>query len=303
MEVHSKREKMIARTQPRVFISYVQENAELVDRLQRELENRGVDVWRDAKNLFPGDWWKDEIRKAIRQGDHFIACFSKEFVDKQKSFMYEELMQAVEETRQRPPSSRWLIPVFLSECTVPEIHIGGGQSLASVQHVKLFEDWRAGIRKISQTIHYSCSDDELEGLRRFLITEMKSDDAEKRMQAAKELGNIGNESVVSQLCELLFDEDDWIRWEVVKALGKIESEEAIIPLQVMLKSTDSDVRRATVEALGMIKGKNVVRPLIFALNDSDISVRWRTIRNLGELGDSRAILPLRDVFIATKGTK
>ena len=63
-----------------VFISYVRENQDQVDRLCQDLEKSGVNVWLDRHSIKPGARWKIAIRKAIRHGDFFIACFSDEYL-------------------------------------------------------------------------------------------------------------------------------------------------------------------------------------------------------------------------------
>ena len=37
-----------------VFISYVRENADIVDKLDQELKSHEIEVWRDVQNLNPG---------------------------------------------------------------------------------------------------------------------------------------------------------------------------------------------------------------------------------------------------------
>ena len=62
-----------------VFISYVSENIETVDKLCETLKSHGIKVWLDRNDIDPGSRWKQAIRKAIREGAFFIACFSKEY--------------------------------------------------------------------------------------------------------------------------------------------------------------------------------------------------------------------------------
>ena len=55
--------------QPRhVFISYVRENKEQVDRLCQDLETHGVKVWLDRNDIKPGARWKDAI--PLRDSDY-----------------------------------------------------------------------------------------------------------------------------------------------------------------------------------------------------------------------------------------
>lgn len=79
----------------RVFVSYVQENREVVALLVQELSKRSIDVWWDRDSLLPGTFWQDEIRRAIRSGEYFIACFSLEYLERDRTFMNEELAIAM----------------------------------------------------------------------------------------------------------------------------------------------------------------------------------------------------------------
>jgi len=133
------------------FISYVHENQEIVYRLCNDLAKSGVKVWSD-KNIPVGSRWRNVIRSKIQQGSFFIACFSKEYNEKSKTYMNEELNIAVEELRQRPTDKAWFIPVKLSECDIPDISIGPGKTLKDIQWVELYKDWDIGIQKILDVI-------------------------------------------------------------------------------------------------------------------------------------------------------
>lgn len=103
-----------------VFISYMHENTDDVDRLYQELTSRDIKVWLDRNDIKPGSRWKDAIREAIRDGAFFIACFSKEYNKRGKTYMNEELTIAIQELRQRPTDRIWFIPVKLNTCKIPE---------------------------------------------------------------------------------------------------------------------------------------------------------------------------------------
>lgn len=135
-----------------VFISYVRENLRDVTRLRLELEEAGIKVWLDRKDIEAGEDWKSAIRKAIRGGDCFLACFSEEYNLKRKTYMNSELMLAIDELMSYTPDHRWFIPVLLSRCEIPDISIGGNRTLRDLQHVKLYEDWGEGVRRILSVI-------------------------------------------------------------------------------------------------------------------------------------------------------
>jgi hypothetical protein len=125
------------------YMSYVREDSASVNRLQRVLEAAGIPVWRDSDDLWPGQDWRIKIRQAItRDALAFIACFSARSVNKKASYQNEELILAIEQLRTRRPDVPWLFPVRLDDCQIPDIGIGGGRTLASIQHADLFGNHR-----------------------------------------------------------------------------------------------------------------------------------------------------------------
>jgi TIR domain len=121
------------------FISYVREDARYVDQLQRVLEAAGFSVWRDTADLWPGEDWRMKIRRAITDNALvFIACFSSRSAARTTSYQYEELTLAVDQLRLRRPDVPWLIPVRFDDCAMPDVEIGGGRTLASIQRADLF---------------------------------------------------------------------------------------------------------------------------------------------------------------------
>jgi TIR domain len=135
-----------------VFISYVRENAEDVDRLAEAIRSSGVQVWLDREALQPGIRWRNSIRRAIEQGAFFLACFSAEYVEKRKSYMNEELTLAIDELRAYPTDKVWFIPVRLSPCEIPDRAIGAGETLRNLQCVDLFADWDRGVANILRAV-------------------------------------------------------------------------------------------------------------------------------------------------------
>ncbi|HEX3585579.1 MAG TPA: TIR domain-containing protein [Candidatus Angelobacter sp.] len=122
-----------------VFISYVREDARRVEELEGVLVAAGIPVWRDATDLWPGQDWQTMIRKTITDNSLvFIACFSRQSLVRSKSYQNEELNLAIEQLRLRRPEEAWLIPVRFDDCAIPDLDIGGGRVLSSIQRVDLF---------------------------------------------------------------------------------------------------------------------------------------------------------------------
>ena len=135
-----------------VFISYARDNGQEVQRLRDELTRCGVEVWLDKTQIKPGQNWKVAIAEAIDKGDFFLACFSKEYSEKSKRYMNEEITLAVEQLRQRGDDTTWFIPVLLSG-EVPQKRIDASRKLTDIQWVELNEaNWDQGIQQIFQTI-------------------------------------------------------------------------------------------------------------------------------------------------------
>ena len=149
---HVNMELKHAREMGHVFISYCRENMDAVDRLCESLTSRGIKVWLDRNALEPGMQWKPAIQQAIQHGDFFIACFSTEVNARNQTYMSEELKVAIEELHRRPVDKVWFIPVKLNECEIPDIDIGGGETLRNLQYVDLHENWEIGIQRLLNTI-------------------------------------------------------------------------------------------------------------------------------------------------------
>jgi hypothetical protein len=152
MSNHAEHRQRRPEPMPHVFLSYVREDQELVDQLATHLKQNGVEVWLDREKIRPGERWQAAISSAIEQGAFFIACFSTASSRRNRSFMNEELTRAVDELRKRSPDRAWFIPVLLDECQVPVRSIGGGESLADLHWLKLYENWTDGLRRLLEVV-------------------------------------------------------------------------------------------------------------------------------------------------------
>ena len=133
-----------------IFLSYVREDSAVVDRLASDLTGLGFEVWLDRDRLAPGQRWRDAIREAIRAGDLFVACFSRQVVARDRTHMNEELVIAIEELRLRPTDRTWFIPARLDSAEVASRSIGAGETLRDLQWVDLGSDWQAGVEAIAK---------------------------------------------------------------------------------------------------------------------------------------------------------
>ena len=200
-----------------VFVSYVREDYEIVDHLCDVLLAFDIQVWLDKNQLKPGHRWADEIRRAIQDGAFFIACFSRAYNERLRTYMNEELTLAIEELRLRPTSQAWFIPVLLDDCEIPDRSIGGGETLRSLQWVKLYEDWNDGVERILSVIDPDSSKiyD--------LISDLSNDSARVRIKAADDLGRMEvlARRAIDALVRALEDDNGTVRAVAADSLGKI----------------------------------------------------------------------------------
>lgn len=60
----------------RVFISYSRRNKTFAERLARDLDDAGLEVWIDFRQITAGELWQQEIYRGIERSDFIIYCMS-----------------------------------------------------------------------------------------------------------------------------------------------------------------------------------------------------------------------------------
>jgi hypothetical protein len=306
-----------------VFISYVHQNHDPVDHLANALRKTGVPVWLDRDDIEPGTRWRIAIKKAIQSGDFFIACFSREYNDRDRTHMSEEITIAIDELRIRPTERTWFIPVLINETRIPSRPISSVEDLSDINAVKLYEDWDIGLKRILRVL--TCDDlmrvriwrlidmcespfegDRLHAIRELaelgvaakpalflLIEAAKENNSEIRKLSVGALGKIGAEAaeIVSTLIAALSDPEPDVQMHAADAIGGIgpEAAEAVPALIAALADPKPDLRRRVLHAIGQIAqtGQAIteaVPALIAALTDLDHLVRMAAINSLMRIG-------------------
>lgn len=134
------------------FISYMRTDQRAIDQLVAILRHHGVNVWIDRKNIKPGQRWQLAIRRAIKDGAFFLACFSYAYKTRESTYVNEELILAIEELRRRPVDRAWFIPILLDNSGIPERQIGAGEYLSDLQCIDLSGSWQEGINQLLEAI-------------------------------------------------------------------------------------------------------------------------------------------------------
>jgi len=58
--------------EPGVFISYARDTKPLAESLSRALEERGIASWAGFKDLQPGQRWREEVERALKDAGSFL---------------------------------------------------------------------------------------------------------------------------------------------------------------------------------------------------------------------------------------
>jgi len=270
----------------RTFISYVGENRALVARLAEVLRAFDVEVWLDRDRLSPGTRWQTAIREAIADGNFFIACFSREYQERSRSYMNEELVLAIDELRRRSTTRAWFIPVLVNECEVPDRDIGAGETLRSLQWVNLYEDWDDVVGRILTVVAPASA--KLHATQR----QLDSESARERIRAADELAAMGSlaRPAVPALTALLSDPNETVRAAAAAALGSIGAalDETIAELLRVMRRGDFYDSKHAARALAKL-GHRALPALREAATYPGYGVAFSAKQALADVRDPAAV--------------
>jgi outer membrane protein assembly factor BamD (BamD/ComL family) len=116
----------------KAFLCHASGDKPAVREMYKRLVFEGVDAWLDKEKLLPGQDWRVEIPKAVREADVVIVFLSKNSITRE-GYVQKEIKDALDIAEEKPDGTIFLIPSRLEECPVPE-------RLSRWQWVDLFED-------------------------------------------------------------------------------------------------------------------------------------------------------------------
>ncbi len=135
-----------------IFLAHASEDKAEVLKLYDCFKAKGYKPWLDVKDLIPGQNWREEIPKAIRQSDIFIACLSPQSVSKQ-GYVQREFRLALNEYAEKPPGTIYLIPLKLDDCEIPDLQLA--QLGVNLRDVHWLDYWEPdGFEKLVRAIEY-----------------------------------------------------------------------------------------------------------------------------------------------------
>jgi len=106
--------------QARIFLSYARKDVAEVNKLYDRLKRYGFSPWQDHKDLIGGVDWMEEIIETINHCAFFVACISKNTVDRQTGVLVREINEALEVVKYRRKGTVFIIPVRLENVDFPK---------------------------------------------------------------------------------------------------------------------------------------------------------------------------------------
>jgi hypothetical protein len=111
--------RMTNQAEPRIFLCHVNEDKERVTELYHQLKEAGYHPWLDKYDLLPGQNWRVEIKRILRDPYNLVVvCLSRQSIDK-RGAVQAEIKWALDVLEETPSGAIYLIPARLEACEIP----------------------------------------------------------------------------------------------------------------------------------------------------------------------------------------
>ena len=131
---------MKKKSEIQIFLAHASEDKPAVLALYNRLKQAGYKPWLDKKNLIAGQIWRDEIPKAIKASQIFLACLSGKSANKQ-GYIQRELRIALDTFGEMLPGTIFFIPMRLEECEIPDLRMSEvGLNLRDIHRLDYWEE-------------------------------------------------------------------------------------------------------------------------------------------------------------------
>ncbi|MCP5099785.1 MAG: TIR domain-containing protein [Chloroflexi bacterium] len=274
-----------------IYLSYSNQDSELIDLIEDDLQGRGYALWRDTAHIGRDEDWQSAIQQAIADAHTVIVAASQQSVV--SDTVNREIMTAVSQ-------QIGVVVVLLDSCTLPQnlrivasevvSFMGVYQAGAEQSGLEQLRQYRQAMNKLIEAL------DKVYPVRIYL-QDLKSSDDVVRENAAERLGELGDLSAVEALIQVLTDPDSDVRYIATRSLGKLRSESALRPLfRLLEKDEDPDVQAVAAISLGELQISTAIAPLMEQLEHSDRFVRAGVLQALGELNASAAVSRINHIM-------
>jgi hypothetical protein len=103
----------------KVFLCHGSEDKYFVRTVYDKLEKDGFNPWLDERDIFGGQDWDLEIKRAVRSSDAILVFLSNTSVSK-SGYVQKEIKLALDVADEKPEGSIFIIPVKLNDCIIPD---------------------------------------------------------------------------------------------------------------------------------------------------------------------------------------
>ena len=119
-----------------IFISYARTDEAFAVKLARDLRDKGVKVWIDQFDIYPGDKWDSEVQKALRSCGSIMVILSPTSVASDN--VQNEVAYAIKK-------KKTVIPVLYEECDIPF-------NIVRLHYVDFTKDYERGFQEVSESL-------------------------------------------------------------------------------------------------------------------------------------------------------
>jgi HEAT repeat protein len=119
------------------------------------------------------------------------------------------------------------------------------------------------------------------------VKKLNSDDAEKRLEGVKSLGDSKDNKAIEYLIQAIGDSDIRVQVKAIVALGDMRATDAtpVLIQYLSRRTTENNLKQLILAALGKIGDERAARPIMeFLQRDLDPATRGTAIFALGEIG-------------------
>ncbi|ARI83089.1 SUMF1/EgtB/PvdO family nonheme iron enzyme [Microcystis aeruginosa] len=142
---------MKKKSEIQIFLAHASEDKPAVLALYNRLKQAGYKPWLDKKDLIPGQIWRDEIPKAIKASQIFLACLSAKSA--KQGYIQRELRIALDTLGQMLPGTIFFIPMRLEECEIPDLR--SAEVGLNLRDIHRLDYWKEnGFEQLERAITY-----------------------------------------------------------------------------------------------------------------------------------------------------
>ena len=103
----------------KVFLCHSSGDKPTVEKFYNTLIKNGVKPWLDKFDLIPGQEWRIEIPKAVKNSHVVIVFLSHNSINKE-GYVQKEISIALDIAEEKPAGTIFIIPAKLESCEIPE---------------------------------------------------------------------------------------------------------------------------------------------------------------------------------------